>query len=73
MNTLLTVNPLKPFVRLATSLWRWCPRPAQEVPIERPPRSRAPESRTHVVWSGGQLHPFPLTMSEPEREEHWRR
>jgi hypothetical protein len=68
------VNPFKPVVRIVAPLLRWRLKPAQEIPIERPPRGRPPAARTHIVWSGGQLHPFPLTVShEPEREETWRR
>jgi hypothetical protein len=69
------VNPFKPVIRIVAPLFRWRPRPVQEIPIERPPRGRPPPTRTHIVWSGGELHPFPLSMTEtkPEREELWRR
>jgi hypothetical protein len=73
VNALLTVNPFRPFVRFAAALWRCRPQPAQSIPVERPPRGAEPHTRTRVVWGGGQLHPFPLTITEPGREEPWRR
>jgi hypothetical protein len=61
------------FQRLVARVARWWPQPAQEVPIERPPRSKAPRGRLLIWWSSSQLHPLPLSFEDVGRDEHWSR
>jgi len=67
------VNPFLPLIRIATAVLRWRPRPAQEIPVERPPRRQRPGRRTRVLWNANQIHPYAVTVDEPEAEHYWTR
>jgi hypothetical protein len=57
--------------RVRNSARRWRPQPVQHVPVERPPRSRRPAGRTLILWNANQIHPYALTIDEPDREFYW--
>lgn len=64
------INPMNPFksltkLRLLPELLLWPKPPPSPIPIERPPRSRAPRGRLQVIWYGDPTHAFPYEVEEP--------
>jgi len=68
------MKPFRPFTKLrfAPALFRWPVWHTAEIPIERPPRSRRPRGRVHVVWSGDAAPPFLQEVEEPPKADGFR-
>ena len=61
------MNPFRSLrrLRIPPSLLRWPKAPPGPIPIERPPGSRLPRGRLHVIWYGDPTHAFPYEVEEP--------
>lgn len=64
------MNPFRTLkrLRIPRALLGWPRLPVGVIPIERPPGSRLPPGRVHVLWYGDPTHAYPYEVPEPPAE-----